>query len=51
MVTYMCRNCNFKYSPKVPRMEPPKRCHNCGGMGTVEREPDADQIIKESNIF
>ncbi len=51
MVTFFCRNCNFKYSPRVLRLDLPKICHNCGGKGTVEKEPDAEQILRDSEMF
>lgn len=49
MVTYFCRRCSFKYTPKIPRTSPPARCQNCGGAGSVEREPDAEEIIRMSD--
>ena len=49
MVRYYCTNCNFKYSPKIPRSSPPDRCHNCGGNGTVKFEPTAEDILNSSN--
>jgi hypothetical protein len=42
--------CRFKYTPRGA-VAIPKRCHNCGEEGTVEKEPDANQILKESNFF
>ncbi len=50
MVRFLCRSCRFKFSPRVPRTDPPKRCGNCGGEGTIEKEPDAEQILRESNF-
>ena len=51
MVTFFCRRCNFKYTPRVPRVTPPLMCHNCGGKGTVGKEPDAEQIIQDSDKY
>jgi len=51
MVTFFCRSCLFKYSPRIQRVDPPRVCHNCGGKGTIEREPDANQIIMDSERF
>ena len=45
MVRFFCRHCNFKYTPKSNKTEPPQRCHNCGGKGTVELEPTAEDIL------
>ena len=50
MGTFFCRNCRFKYSPKSERLQPPALCHNCGGKGTVQVSPDANQILRESNL-
>ena len=50
MVTFCCRNCRFKYSPRTPNATVPTRCGNCGGQKTVEKEPDAEQIIRDSII-
>ena len=51
MVTFFCRMCRFKYTPRIENATLPKRCHNCGGESTVEKEPSAEQILKESNFF
>lgn len=40
----------FKYTPRSMRVEPPLMCHNCGAKGTVQKEPDADQILRESTL-
>ncbi|MBS3174437.1 hypothetical protein J4440_00990 [Candidatus Woesearchaeota archaeon] len=47
MTRFLCRNCKFKFSPKIQRNEPPKICGNCGGVNTIEKEPDANDILKE----
>ncbi len=51
MATYACRRCNFKYTPRIPRASPPPICHNCGTKGSIEKEPDAEQIIRDSEKF
>lgn len=51
MATFICRRCNFKYTPRIPRASPPLVCHNCGGKETVEKAPDAEQILRESEKF
>ncbi len=51
MTTFFCRMCSFKYSPKVARNEPPKTCNNCGGVGTIQKEPSAEDILNESDSF
>lgn len=48
MVTFFCKSCRFKYTPRISRAAPPQRCHNCGGLNTIEKEPDAEQILRES---
>ena len=48
MATFFCRSCGFKYTPRIPRTTAPARCNNCGGAGTVEEEPDAEKIIRDS---
>ncbi|MEK6948035.1 MAG: hypothetical protein AABX19_02215 [Nanoarchaeota archaeon] len=50
MTTFVCRNCRFKYTPRTMRLEVPQMCHNCGKKGTVEKEPDAEQILRDSNL-
>ena len=50
MVTFLCRSCRFKYTPRTGRTDPPSRCGNCGSLGTIEKEPDAEQILRESNL-
>ena len=49
MTRFFCRHCRFKYSPKLPRNEPPQICTNCGGKGTVEKEPDASEILRDAH--
>ncbi len=51
MVRFFCRHCKFKYTSKIVRNEAPKICTNCGNKGTVEKEPDADQILRMSEGF
>ena len=51
MPTFFCKSCYFKYTPRTLRNDPPKTCNNCGGVGTVEKQPDANQIIKESEYY
>lgn len=48
MVTFLCRSCRFKFTPRVPRLEPPSRCGNCGNVRCVEKEPDASEILRDS---
>ena len=50
MVTFFCKNCRFKYTPKTFKASPPLMCHNCGAKGSVEKEPDAEQILRESTF-
>ena len=33
----------------MPKARPPERCGNCGAFNSLSIEPDANQIIKESN--
>lgn len=51
MVTFVCRRCSFKYTPRMHRADPPLMCHNCGGKGTIDKAPDAEQIIRESDKY
>ncbi len=48
MVRLFCRNCKFKYTPRTTKAELPSRCGNCGSVGSIQVEPDADQILRES---
>ena len=49
MPRYFCRHCRFKYIPRSSRVELPKICTNCGGKGTVEKEPDASEILRDAH--
>lgn len=51
MVSFVCRRCNFKFTPRAARANPPLMCHNCGGKETIEKAPDAQQIIMESDKY
>lgn len=47
--TLFCRHCRFKWKPRTEGAPIPVRCGNCGTVGSVGVEPDANQILKESN--
>lgn len=47
MVRFLCTHCKFKYSPKIQINQVPKICGNCGHTGTLEKEPDAADILSE----
>lgn len=48
--TLYCERCGYKYKPKGST-KPPRICPNCGAENTVRKQPDAETIIKESNIL
>ena len=50
MPSLICRNCGFKYQPKGV-LKIPERCGNCGGSKCVNVEPDAEQILRESDYL
>jgi len=50
MASLICRNCGFKYQPKSS-LKLPERCGNCGGFKCVNVEPDAEQILRESDYI
>lgn len=50
MVVLVCRNCSFKYSPRG-NAKIPERCGNCGGYGCMNVQPDAEQILRESDYL
>lgn len=50
MVTFSCRNCGFKYSPKGSA-KLPDICGNCGGKKCLNIAPDANQLLNESNYI
>lgn len=47
--TLICRHCRFKWKPKTDNLKIPEICSNCGSRGSVGIEPDADQILRESD--
>lgn len=49
MTRLMCAACGYKYTPKAAKI--PKLCPNCGKGGTVQREPSAEDIIRDSQII
>ncbi len=49
MTTFFCTHCRFRYSPKSQRKDPPSLCGNCG-KGPMIVEPDAEQILRDSNF-
>ncbi len=49
MRTLFCRHCKFKWKPRTETMKIPERCGNCGSVGSVGIEPDANQILKEAD--
>ena len=51
MVTFVCKMCNFKYTPRAARTEPPRECNNCGGLGTLLKEPTAADILNDSEFM
>ena len=48
MVTFMCRKCRFKYSPKSDRKDVPSLCGNCGTKGSLSVAPDASSILQDA---
>ena len=47
MVVFACRHCNFRYSPKSGRNEPPVVCPNCGKEETLGVQASAQELLKE----
>ncbi|HZX12044.1 MAG TPA: hypothetical protein VFE88_01135 [Candidatus Nanoarchaeia archaeon] len=51
MPVFFCTHCKFKYTPKSERKDTPSTCGNCGNRNTLILEPDAEQILKESQLL
>lgn len=47
MVRLVCRHCRFNYIPKTQIASVPKTCGNCGHNNTLEKEPDAADILNQ----
>lgn len=51
MATFFCKNCSFKYTPKRVINTPPRTCTNCGAIGSLQKEPSAEDILNESDYM
>lgn len=47
--TLFCKHCRFKWKPRTETAPMPARCGNCGTVGSVCVEPDANQILREAD--
>ena len=50
MGKFTCNRCRYKFTMKL-KDKPPLTCPNCGKQGTVSHLPDADKIIKDSDLY
>jgi len=48
MVSYRCKNCDYRFSPKdKTKTDIPKICPYCNRKETLEKEKTANEILNE----
>jgi len=47
MAKYRCKSCRYRFTP---REELTKSCPYCGKVGTLQEEPDAEELLRDISL-